>query len=97
LHDYPAAYQPNGHNRFTIREFLRPLEQTFCLCGMEYLPPFVVHGTHRMNEADIAQAAADYHHVISALRDDQLDLDLARTYPTLTTNLGAILKHEVPA
>jgi glutathione-regulated potassium-efflux system ancillary protein KefG len=29
-----SAYQPDGHNRFTMRQFLVPLEQTAHLCGM---------------------------------------------------------------
>jgi glutathione-regulated potassium-efflux system ancillary protein KefG len=42
------AYRPDGYNRFTIRQLLAPIEQTARLCGMDYLPPFVAHGTHRM-------------------------------------------------
>jgi len=37
------------YNRFTIRELLAPFEQTARLCRMEYLPPFVVQGTHQLN------------------------------------------------
>ncbi len=54
-----AAYQPQGYNRFTVRQFLAPIEQTARLCGMEYLPPYVIHGTHRMDEAAIGRARAD--------------------------------------
>ena len=39
------AYRRDGHNRFTMRELLAPLEQTARLCGKEYLAPFVAHGT----------------------------------------------------
>ena len=46
-----AAYQHEGYNRFTMRELLAPLEQTARLCGMTWLPPYVVHGTHRLDEA----------------------------------------------
>ncbi|MBT8399663.1 MAG: NAD(P)H-dependent oxidoreductase, partial [Rhodothermia bacterium] len=40
------AYRRDGYNRFTIRQFLAPIEQTVLLCGMDYLPPYVIHGTH---------------------------------------------------
>ena len=40
------AYRSDGYNRFTIRQFLAPFEQTAVLCGMRYLPPYVVHGIH---------------------------------------------------
>ena len=42
------AYGPEGMNRFTINQFLAPFDQTANLCGMEYLPPFVVFGSHNI-------------------------------------------------
>lgn len=38
-----AAYTRGGGNRFTVRELLAPFEQTAHLCGMSFLPPFVIH------------------------------------------------------
>jgi glutathione-regulated potassium-efflux system ancillary protein KefG len=61
------AYQPEGRNRFTLRHFLAPLEQTARLCNMEYLPPFVVHGTHKLTEEDIHIQAESYGSFISHL------------------------------
>lgn len=61
------AYAHEGFNRFTIGELLAPLEQTARLCGMEFLPPFVVHGTHRLDAAGIAAAAAAYRELLVAL------------------------------
>ena len=89
------AYQPDGYNRYTMRTFLTPLEQTARLCGMEYLPPFLIQGTHRLSEADIAQAAALYHETIIALRDEQLDLDAARQQEILNPVLETALRGEV--
>jgi glutathione-regulated potassium-efflux system ancillary protein KefG len=54
------AYQPEGHNRFTVRQLMAPLEQTARLCGMRFLEPWVVYGTHRLTEADIEEAARRY-------------------------------------
>ena len=45
------AYRPEGGNRFTMRQLLAPFDQTAHLCGMRYLAPFVLHGTHRMESA----------------------------------------------
>ena len=39
------TYGRKGSNRFTIEEFLRPLEQTAALCGMEWETPFVLHAS----------------------------------------------------
>lgn len=61
------AYQPDGHNRFTIRQFLTPFEQTATLCKMSYLPPFVVHGTHRLDAAGIEAAAKRYRALLTQL------------------------------
>jgi len=61
------SYHSEGMNRFTVREFLAPFEQTARLCGMEYLEPFVVHGTHQLSKAQIADAADAYRARITAL------------------------------
>jgi glutathione-regulated potassium-efflux system ancillary protein KefG len=63
------AYGPESLNRFTVRQFLAPIEQTARLCGMDYLTPFVVQGTHRLAEDRIAQAALDYRRLLETLRD----------------------------
>ncbi len=68
------GYSQEGHNRHTMREFLRPFEQTAVLCGMSYLPPFIVHGSHRFSsDEDIEPYAQDYRSLIEALRDGKLD------------------------
>jgi len=68
------AYCRKGHNYFTIRELLAPFEQTAHLCGMEYLPPFVVHGTHQLQEAhQITPYVESYHQAIAMFRDNTFD------------------------
>lgn len=69
-----SAYRADGYNRHTMREFLAPLVQTCRLCGIDCLPPFVVHGTHAMPPEEIEQHAADYRRVLEAIRDGRLDL-----------------------
>lgn len=55
------AYARAGYNHFTMAELLAPFEQTALLCGMKWLPPFVVQGTIRLTDpAVIAEHAADY-------------------------------------
>lgn len=86
------AYQEEGYNRFSIRQLLTPIEQTANLCGMDYLSPFVVHGTHLMPKEEIERHANDYVRVVEALRDDQVDLAAAHTYPRLNTDLDALIQ-----
>jgi glutathione-regulated potassium-efflux system ancillary protein KefG len=69
-----SAYGREGSNFFTIRELLAPFEQTVRLCGMAYLPPFVVSGTLLLNsEAEIAKYAKLYRDVVQGLRDGRFD------------------------
>jgi len=86
-----GAYQTDGHNRFTIRQLLAPIEQTFRLCGMEYLPPFVVYGTLGMTVDEIQDHARDYRRVLEALRDDRLNLDALQDHPHLNWRLDEVL------
>ena len=63
------AYRADGRNRYTIQEFLRPLEATWRLCGVEPLAPFIVHGTHRLSGADLDDEARRYRGWIESVRD----------------------------
>lgn len=74
------AYQPDGYNRFTIRQLLLPFEQTAHLCGLRFLAPFMVQGALGLGgEADVEPYAAAYVRLLTALRDDTLPLDAAET------------------
>jgi glutathione-regulated potassium-efflux system ancillary protein KefF len=53
-----AAYHPAGHNRHFFDDFLIPYEQTAALTGMRWLPPLVLHGAHRVSDAELAAHAA---------------------------------------
>ena len=87
-----AAYAAGGTNRFTMRQLLAPLDQTAHLCGMIFLPPFVVHGTHRLADQEIAAAGEEYRAVVEALRDDRLDPDAARGVDRLNADLMRVLR-----
>lgn len=90
-----AAYEPKGYNHFTMRDLLTPLEATFRLCKMEYLPPYVIHGSHRMTLDDIEQLAAQYRQLLIWLRDDKIDWQEARGFATLNAALESTLNSEV--
>jgi glutathione-regulated potassium-efflux system ancillary protein KefG len=63
------AYVPDGKKRHSIRQLLSPFEQTVHMCRMNYLPPFVVHGTHLLDKNEIQKAGADYRRVIQMLQE----------------------------
>ncbi|KAB7731263.1 NAD(P)H oxidoreductase [Rudanella paleaurantiibacter] len=70
-----TAYQPTGFNRFSIREFLRPFEQTAVLCNMTYLPPFVVHGTHRITPEQTDSYVEYYRALLTGLGEGRIQPD----------------------
>jgi len=87
-----VAYAREGHNRFTMRELLVPIEQTARLCGMTYLAPFVVHGTHGMTPAQAQRHTSDWRRTLEALRDDRVDVERASGVARLNEDFDALLR-----
>ncbi len=61
------SYAPDGFNRHTMGEFLVPFQQTALLCGMHYLPPFLVQGTYRLTDPQLARFADQYRDLLIRL------------------------------
>jgi glutathione-regulated potassium-efflux system ancillary protein KefG len=86
------AYRAEGYNHFSIRELLRPLEQSALLCGMVYLPPFALFGARTaVEEGRLDAHVADWVRVLAALRDGRLDLAAVRRRPSLNHDLDAVI------
>jgi glutathione-regulated potassium-efflux system ancillary protein KefG len=77
------VYSPEGYNRFTVREFLVPFEQTATLCKMTYLPPFAVQGTHLLTESQLAYHASLYRTLLEKLSRGDFRIDAIRRFPFL--------------
>lgn len=84
-----AAYARDGLHRFTLAEFLVPFQRTATLCGMRWLPPFVVHGTHRLSDTELTEAAQLYARTLLTFCDGTLDLEQASQHPTLNAAILA--------
>jgi len=84
------AYQHEGLNRFTMRELLAPIEQTALLCGMVWAPPYVIHGTHRMSEAQIEIEGQRYRQLLLDLHEARVDLRATTRYPNLNHALSGV-------
>jgi glutathione-regulated potassium-efflux system ancillary protein KefG len=67
-----SAYQLDGFHGFTLAEFLRPLQRTMTLCGMTWLPPFVVHGTHRRTDEELEDLGNKYGQLLQGLAQGDL-------------------------
>lgn len=61
-----TAYCETGHNRYTVAELLRPIEQTARLCGMNYEDPFVVYGALNLSPDELAEAGQAYRKRLTA-------------------------------
>lgn len=64
------SYQAGGYNRFSMSEFLKPLQQTAHLLQTTFLPPFIFHGAVQATPEAVAQSAEA---MLAHLRDPLLD------------------------
>ncbi len=64
-----SAYSRNGANYFTMDELLAPFRQTAALCGMNWLPPYIVHGAISASDEALAGHADHYIKMLEALRE----------------------------
>ena len=72
------AYRADGYQRYPLRTFLRPLEQTATLCEMTFLPPYVLFSAlSAPQDGSLDAHAANYRVLLEAIRDDRVDLDAA--------------------
>lgn len=70
------AYTPDGYQRFPIRTFLSPLEQTARLCHMRFTPPYVLYASLRAPAAGLVEPHTEgYRRLLEAIRDDRYDFD----------------------
>jgi glutathione-regulated potassium-efflux system ancillary protein KefF len=63
----PDSYSPHGMHNQPFPNFVAPIEQTARFCGMRWLPPFVMHGAHRVGDDAMLAAAERYRKLLTAL------------------------------
>ena len=69
----PESYCSEGYNQRPLLDFLLPFRQTAQLCGMSWLPPFVLHSFHKIRDQEaLRRCGQDYRQLLCALRDEQL-------------------------
>ena len=60
-------------DHLTIWELLAPFRQTARFCGMDYLPPFVIHGMlDRPTDEEMRRIASQYTTVLRGVSDGSL-------------------------
>lgn len=75
------TYSKNGVHGYRVLEFLKVFERMAVFCGMDYLPPFVVHGTsgHR-NDETISRYRELLGETLLRLGEDSIDYDALSKY-----------------
>ena len=73
-----GAYRSRGYNHYTIRELLRPIEQTATLCGMDYLPPYALFGARTaVDEGRVGEHIDNWKRILDCLHLRRIDPALA--------------------
>ncbi len=73
------AYTQNGYQRYPLRTFLTPLEQTAHLCKMGFPAPYVLFSSLKApNEGFVEPHVNGYRTLLEAVRDDRYDFTAAR-------------------
>jgi len=91
------AYRADGYNHATVRELLRPLEQTAALCGMRFVAPFVLFASRTaVEEGRVRAHVDDWVRVLDALRHDRLDVEAASALPVLNAGLDRVIAPPPP-
>lgn len=86
-----SMFQHDGYHENTMIEFFAPIRQAARVCGMDFLPPFVVHGTRNITQDEIENHGMEYKNFILALRDGKVDIDAARSLQRLNLDLESII------
>jgi glutathione-regulated potassium-efflux system ancillary protein KefF len=55
-----ASYGREGAHQLEFSAFEAPIRQTASFCGLQWLPPFVLHAAHVSTTAEIAAYAAEF-------------------------------------
>lgn len=69
-----SGYKKDGLHRYTIKELLAPIEQTAYLCGMNYLPPIVLHEALNATTEQIINHSTIIKNILLNLSSGKIDL-----------------------
>lgn len=60
------AYQPDGYNKFSVQDLLRPFEATANLCGINYHRPHLIQGSYSVTDEEIDRHAAKFRGILES-------------------------------
>ncbi|MFE5157815.1 NAD(P)H-dependent oxidoreductase [Streptomyces sp. NPDC056697] len=59
-------YRPDGFHRFPVVELLKPFDATAHITGMRYEEPLIVHGSHALDDAQLAEHQDRYRELLAS-------------------------------
>jgi glutathione-regulated potassium-efflux system ancillary protein KefG len=68
-------YCATGKDKYTMLELLEPFIQTARVCKMNYLPPFVVHGTHRISAEEVEKESENFTKILNYFLVNPVDIN----------------------
>jgi glutathione-regulated potassium-efflux system ancillary protein KefG len=68
------SFCDTGYDKYRISNLLEPFNQTAKVCNMEYLPPFVVHGTYKMGKEECNKNGVAYGDLLNYLQKNNLEI-----------------------
>lgn len=77
-------YSHEGGNKHPFSMFILPLRQTIELCGMTFLPPFVLHAANHVDSSSAKTHVDTYPILLEGLRDGSLDIDALGRHDQVT-------------
>jgi glutathione-regulated potassium-efflux system ancillary protein KefG len=85
-----SAYNREGYNRFTLMELLSPFYQTASLCKMIWLPPFTMHGTHRISHEEKTRTAQHYGILLEMLVSGKFSVNEIKKYTYMNEWIASV-------
>jgi len=86
------SYQSQGFNHYSIRELLRPIEQTMEFCGMTCIAPYALFSSRlAVEERRIDQYINDWLSLLSALKNENFDIEKSRLLTILNRDLDSLI------
>ena len=86
------AYQQDGYNHFTMRELLRPIEQTGLMCKMNFLAPLVIFGARTaVEEGRASRHVENWQATLNSLVSGKFDLQKAQQVDLLAHHFNEIV------
>ncbi|KAA5537016.1 NAD(P)H oxidoreductase [Taibaiella lutea] len=87
------SYHANEHNRYPLSSYLVPFNQLAHVCGMHYLPPYVLHESGKAFATESIRHAKKFKALLQMIVKDDCDIEKLKRLEYLND----FLEMEMPA